>query len=58
MGVNHLLRLIYGGGPFTEEHLLRGGAFTEAHTGVGHLLRPIYGGEPFTEAHLWGWTIY
>jgi len=54
MGVNHLLRLIYGGGPFTEEHLLRGGAFTEAHTEVGHLLRLIYGGGPFTEAHLWG----
>jgi len=30
MGVNHLLRLIYGGGPFTE-----------ARTEVVHLLRPI-----------------
>ncbi len=47
MGVVHLLRPIYGGGPFTE-----------AHAEVVHLLRLIYGGEPFTEAHLRGWAIY
>jgi len=33
MKVMHLLRLIYGGGPFTE-----------AHTEVVHLLRLIYVG--------------